>query len=49
MRTPRLTEGGICARKTGSSALIASATSMVLVPGCRMTVRVMERSMLFGV
>ena len=33
--TEILTEGGICARKTGISALIESTTSMVLAPGWR--------------
>ena len=36
-RTARWTEGGRSARNFGSSSRIASVTSMVLLPGCRMT------------
>ena len=37
IRISRLIAAGICARKVGSSALIASTTSTVLVPGWRCT------------
>ena len=38
------TAAGICARSEGRSALMASATSTVLVPGCFWTASEMERS-----
>ena len=37
------TDGGICCWKTGISFLIASATSTVLLPGCRWIARTMAR------
>ena len=39
-RGVRWTDGGSCDWKDGSSARTASVTSMVLVPGCRITWRV---------
>ena len=33
-RTSSVSEAGSCARNTGSSALTASTTATVLVPGC---------------
>ena len=42
----RLTEGGIWARKLGSSFLMASTTSTVLVPGCRWMASTIDRASL---
>ncbi len=39
LRMSSLTAGGICAWSCGSSALIASTTSTVFVPGWRWTAR----------
>ena len=41
------TEGGTCARKVGSSASMASTTSMVLVPGWRWMARITPRVPLY--
>ena len=38
-RMSRLTDAGISARNVGSSFLMLSTTSMVLVPGCRWMAR----------
>src|SRR5260370_36284552 len=46
LRICRVTEGGICAWKYGKSRRIASVVSMVLVPGWRMIIRLMARSVL---
>ena len=41
--TSRFTDAGIWALKVGTRALIESTTSTVLVPGCRCTVRMIDR------
>jgi hypothetical protein len=42
-RGVRCADGGICDTKLGSSARTASVTSIVLLPGCRITCSMIER------